>query len=244
MHKRHTMNQLPLYIPIVFASTVAIAVYFFYKAGTGSVKTILILTGWLLCQAILGLRGFYLLAGEVMPRFLMLILPPLVAIAVIFTKPTGRRFTGQLNIKWLTMIHILRIPVEMVLYWLYTHQAIPRIMTFEGRNLDILAGLTAPLVYYFGFVKKGLPVKILLAWNFICLGLLMNIIYIAIFSMPFSLQQFGFEQPNIAMFYFPFIWLPCFLVPLVIYGHLAAIRQLLRRKAAELPLKQNAVEII
>jgi hypothetical protein len=238
------MNQLPMFIPIVFASTVALALYFFYKAGTGSIKTILVLVGWLLFQAILSLSGFYEPANDIMPRFLVLILLPLVAIAFIFANPTSRRFTGQLDINWLTMIHILRIPVEIVLYWLYTHQVIPRIMTFEGRNLDILAGLTAPLVLYFGFVKKVLPVKILLAWNFICLGLLMNIVYIAVFSMPFFLQQFGYEQPNVAMFYFPFIWLPGFLVPLVIYGHLAAIRQLLRRKSTALSVKQKAVEII
>lgn len=34
-------------------------------------------------------------------------------------------------------------------------------MTFEGRNFDILSGLSAPLVYYFGFGGNR-PNKLLL----------------------------------------------------------------------------------
>jgi hypothetical protein len=60
----------------------------------------------------------------------------------------------------------------------------------------------------------------------ICLGLLINIVSNAILSAPFPFQQFAFDQPNIAVLYFPFIWLPCCVVPLVLLSHLAAIRQL------------------
>jgi hypothetical protein len=46
-------------------------------------------------------------------------------------------------------------------------------------------------------------------------------------SLPhFPFQQFAFDQPNIAVLYFPFIWLPSCVVPLVLLSHLAAIRQL------------------
>ena len=103
-------------------------------------------------------------------------------------------------------------------------------MTFEGRNFDILAGLTAPLVYYFGFIKPRLSRKTMLAWNFICLLLLINIIVNAVLSAPFPFQQFAFDQPNIAVLYFPFIWLPCCVVPLVLFAHLAAIRQLAKNR--------------
>lgn len=100
-------------------------------------------------------------------------------------------------------------------------------MTFEGRNFDILSGLTAPVVYYFGFIKKGLNKKLILVWNLICLGLLINIVAIAVLSAPFPFQKFAFDQPDIAVLYFPFNWLPCCVVPLVLFSHLATIRQLL-----------------
>ncbi len=141
-------------------------------------------------------------------------------------------YTDPLDLKWLTLLHVLRIPVEIVLYLLFVHKAIPRVMTLGGRNLDILAGLTAPFIYYFGFVKYRLPVKFILAWNLISLVLLLNIVLIAVLSMPSPFQQFGYGQPNIALFYFPFVWLPGFLVPLVMFAHLVSIRQLLLRKSA------------
>ncbi|HVF96549.1 MAG TPA: hypothetical protein VM871_04480, partial [Flavisolibacter sp.] len=39
---------------------------------------------------------------------------------------------------------------------------------------------------------------------------------------------FAFDQPNIAVLYFPFIWLPSFIVPVVLLSHLVCIRQLLK----------------
>ncbi len=101
-------------------------------------------------------------------------------------------------------------------------------MTFEGRNFDILSGLTAPFIFYFVFIKKTFGRRILLIWNFICLGLLINIVINAILSAPFQFQKFAFDQPNIAILYFPFVWLPGFIVPLILFSHLAAIRQLLK----------------
>jgi hypothetical protein len=67
----------------------------------------------------------------------------------------------------------------------------------------------------------------LLLWNFICLGLLINIVVNAVLSAPSVFQQFAFGQPNTAILYFPFVWLPCCVVPLVLLAHLTSIRKLL-----------------
>jgi len=103
-------------------------------------------------------------------------------------------------------------------------------MTFEGKNFDIISGLTAPLIFYFGYVRRQFNTGALLAWNIICLGLLINIVVIAIMSSPLPFQKLAFDQPNIAIFYFPFVWLPCCVVPLVLLSHLATMRQLLKGK--------------
>jgi hypothetical protein len=100
-------------------------------------------------------------------------------------------------------------------------------MTFEGKNFDILSGISAPIIALYCFKGNGNKNKILLAWNFICLGLLINIIYLAVFSAPFTFQKFAYEQPNVAVLYFPFIWLPSCIVPIVLFSHLAAIKKLL-----------------
>ena len=138
----------------------------------------------------------------------------------------------------------MRIPVELTLLWLFLYKAVPELMTFEGRNFDILSGLSAPIIYYFGFVKKQLSSKIILLWNFICLGLLFNIVIHAILSAPFYFQQFAFNQPNIALLYFPFVWLPACIVPLVLFSHLVSIRRILmmnKKTAADKGFIQTGV---
>ena len=76
--------------------------------------------------------------------------------------------------------------------------------------------------------------RILLVWNFICLGLLITIVTIAVLSAKLPIQQWGFDQPNVAIQHFPFAWLPSVIVPIVLMAHLVSIRLLLTRKADQL----------
>lgn len=149
---------------------------------------------------------------------------------LLFVTKKGRKFIDSLPLKNLTWLNTVRVPVEIVLYWLFINNAIPKLMTFEGHNFDIIAGLTAPIIAYYGVSKKTISKPIILFWNFICLGLLINIVVTAFFSAPSPLQKFAFEQPNIAILNFPFNWLPTFIVPIVLLGHLVSIRQLLKSK--------------
>lgn len=221
------MEQLPAYIYLTFILTALLTLLLAYKA-VSSRKALIIITAWLAVQATVALTGFYTITNVLPPRFALLIVPPLIFIFALFITKKGRSFIDGMDAKALTLLHVVRIPVELVLYWLFLHKAIPQAMTFEGRNFDILSGLTAPLVYYFGFVKKVLGRKIIIAWNIACMLLLINVVGTALLSAPFPFQQLGFEQPAVALFYFPFIWLPCFIVPAVLFSHLAVIRKSIR----------------
>lgn len=220
------MENLPSYISIIFGLTTILTSWIFYKAAGNSKPVLLVILVWLAVQTFIASSGFYMVTDTLPPRFLLLVLPPFLVIAGLFLTPKGRNFIDGLDLKSLTILHTIRIPVEIVLFFLFTYKTIPELMTFEGRNFDILSGITAPVIFYFAFVRKQLSRKIILIWNMICLGLLINIVSNAILSAPFPFQQFAFDQPNIAVLYFPFIWLPCCVVPLVLLSHLAAIRQL------------------
>ena len=222
------METLPIYIYAVFMLTTLLALWLFYKAANHARTTILIMLLWLCIQALVSLTGFYTVTIGIPPRFGLLLFPPIICIIVSFFLSRGRQFIDGLDVKTLTLLHIVRIPVELTLYWLFLHKAVPQVMTFEGRNFDILCGITAPFIYYFGYVKNVLGRTALLAWNIICLLLLANIVVTAVLSAPFPIQKFGFEQPNIALFYFPFSWLPCFVVPAALFAHLVAIRRLIK----------------
>lgn len=221
------ITDLPAYINVIFIATTVLTIFLFYRATKNPKITLVLLAGWIIFQAVLGLSGFYTITNTFPPRFALMALPALLFIIGLFVTTSGRLYIDSLDTKALTILHIVRIPVELCLYWLFVHKAIPQLMTFEGRNFDIIAGLTAPLIYYFGYVQNRLHKKLLLAWNFICLGLLLNIVINAVLSAPSSFQQFAFEQPNTAILYFPFVWLPCCVVPLVLLAHLVCIRKLL-----------------
>jgi hypothetical protein len=58
--------------------------------------------------------------------------------------------------------------------------------------------------------------------------LLLNIVVIAILSMPTPLRHFHNEPANTFIAYFPYIWLPAFLVQVALFGHLLVFRWLRR----------------
>lgn len=225
------MNNLPLYVSLTFGTTVIAAVWLFLRAAHYSRSVLILISAWVVIQSLLSSTGFYHAENSASARFPILFLPPLIFIIGLFLTKQGRLFIDSLDLGALTIFHVVRIPVELVLFWLVVYKLIPEAMSFEGRNFDIISGLSAPLVYYFGFVKKNLNKSILLAWNFLCLALLINVVSNALLSLPVRFQHFGFEQPNIGLGYFPFVLLPACLVPLALFSNAAAIRQLLSHKA-------------
>ncbi|EZH71675.1 hypothetical protein ATO12_06860 [Aquimarina atlantica] len=219
------LENLAPYISIIFMITTCLTVFLFYKASHSSKIVLSLIIIWASIQAILGYSSFYL-DTSLPPRFSLAIIPPVLFIISLFFTQKGKAFISKLNIKILTLLHSIRIPIEFVLYWLFLHQSIPELMTFSGRNFDIFAGITAPFVYYFGYIHKIASPKFLLGWNLVCLFLLLFIVVNAILSFPFQFQQFGFDQPNVALLYFPFVWLASVVVPIVLLSHLVSIQYL------------------
>lgn len=220
------MNTLPSFIILVFILTSFISVYLFYIASGRKKTLLLVIIGWMILHAMLARSGFYLETGTIPPRMTLALLPPLLAIIFLFNSKNGRLFIDKFNIKTVTLIHLIRIPVEMVLFWLFLHKLMPQLMTFEGRNADMISGITAPIVYYFAFVKRKMGNRLLMVWNIVCLAILTFTVVNAILSLPCPLQKFAFDQPVVAVLYFPFIWLPAVVVPVVYFSHLVTIRQL------------------
>lgn len=240
------IENLPTYISLAFGlTTLATLQLFIWTIRKSNVEKTRKLatpifigsTIWLTIQAVLAFKNIYIADTNSFPPKIVLngILPTILTIILLFATSKGRHFIDSLPLKNLTYINIVRIPVEIVLFWLFLNKAIPELMTFEGRNFDIVAGITAPIIAYFGLTKMKLSRQTILIWNFVCLGLLINIVVSAIFSAPSPIQKFAFDQPNIAILNFPFSWLPTFIVPMVLFGHLTSIRQLMKSKTEFIP---------
>jgi hypothetical protein len=224
------MESIPAYVTATFVIALIITVWLFSKATSYSKPVVIILITLIIIQSTLGLTGFYNNPQSMHVRLPLLVMPLVSVFTILFFTAKGRGFIDSLELKTLTILHTIRIPVELVLLWLYLGHTIPQALTFEGNNFDIISGLTAPLIYYFGVVKKQLGRGVIISWNVICIVLLLYVVSNAVLSLPTRYLDFGFEQPNIALGYFPFVLLPAILVPLVLFSNLAAIRQLLIKK--------------
>ena len=130
---------------------------------------------------------------------------------------------------WLVNIQSFRIIVELLLWWMYIEFLLPERMTFEGFNFDIIAGLTAPFAAYLFFKKGAINKTAGIIWNLAGLALLINIVSIAILSLPTPFQVFTGEPSSAVVSIFPYVLLPGVLVPLAYSMHFLSIRKLLNK---------------
>ena len=231
------IEQVPAYVSITFLITSFVTVAIFLSAvlrvesKSFAAKLLLfLLPAWMIFQAVLASGGFFLNTEAVPPRlFLFGPLPALIFIIVYFLF-ARESLIEKLPLADLTLIHTIRIPVEFVLAGLYAAGLVPEVMTYHGTNFDILSGITAPIVYFIAFRGGRINTKLLAAWNIFALMLLINIVVTAVLCVPSPIQKLAFEQPNIAILYFPYIWLPTVIVPIVLFCHLSSLWKIFRAK--------------
>jgi hypothetical protein len=219
------MSHLPLPIICFFLLTALLALFLFAKAVRGSKTAVIGSLLWMCLQSAVALSGFYLISNTFPPHFFLVVAPPLLVIAAMFAIAGGRRFIDGMDLKWSVLIHSIRILVEINLFWLFLYKQVPALMTFESGNLDILVGLSAPLIWW-AYSKGHIAKRGLLIWNSIALLGVLNAFARAMLSAPFPFQRFAFDQPTIAILTFPFVLLPAFIVPAVIFCHLVTFRKL------------------
>lgn len=232
------MENVPGYVAGTFIAVVIAVIGFLYyaiNAATPDKKNITtsivitLLLGWIFVVSLLVFDGYFTHLSGIprLPIFVGIISSMMIACFII---PTSRNILMNMPITTLHYIHIVRVPVEMVLWWLAVSRAIPVEMTFEGRNYDIISGISAPFAAVFmvgGRSKNRIGAVI---WNIISLLLLIHIIYTSVSYMPYFYTPTIDKVANLGMFYFPYILLPTFIVPAVIFSHLASLMQLIFKK--------------
>ena len=184
--------------------------------------------GVLVWLVVTGLAGWLGLARDfqrVPPPMFVLLLAAVVLAVVTAMSRVGSRLVAEAGIVWLIGVQAFRVAVEVFLDWGHRVDLVPVQMTFEGRNWDIVSGVSAAAVAWLA-AKRQAPRWLVLLWNCVGLALLLNIVVIAVLSMPTPLRRFHNEPANSFIAYFPYIWLPTFLVQLALFGHLLVFRWL------------------
>ncbi len=216
------MENLSVWVTWLFLSAfvATLLLFFFSNRKPWRISGIVVL----LCilQSVLAMIGFYFNTEALPPRFLLVFIPS-AGLVVYGLLPKQRKWIHKgRKIEWSTFLHTIRVPVEVVLYHLSVNKLVPELMTFEGRNFDILMGITAPIMAFL-FAKNLIGKRPLLVWNYIGLSFILFIFVNAVLSIESPIQQFAFDQPNRAVQYFPFVLLPVAIVPIVVWTHLSDI---------------------
>jgi len=194
-----------------------------------------VLFGWLTLAAVLAMAGILENFQTMPPRVALVVVPAVLVGLIAALHPASGPVLDRTSGLWLVGFQAFRVPMELILWRLAAAEVIPVSMTFEGRNFDILVGLTAPLVAWLAFAKKWASPGPVIFWNVFGLALLGNVVAIGVFSAPTTFRRFFDGPPNEMIAYFPFVWLVSFVVPLAMAGHVASIRQQLRALKAARP---------
>jgi hypothetical protein len=158
------------------------------------------------------------------PPFALFVLAALALAFLTASSAYGHRLAIGVPLWTLVVIQGFRFPLELAMHAMYERGIMPEQMSYSGRNFDILTGVTALIV---GPLFRSSPKArwLVATWNVIGLGLLTNVVVIAILSTP-RFHYFGIDRLNIWVTYPPFVWLPAIMVPFALAGHLVIFRAL------------------
>jgi hypothetical protein len=136
----------------------------------------------------------------------------------------GARLVRGLPLWTLVAVQAFRLPLELAMHVQYERGVMPEQMSYSGRNFDIVTGATAIVVAWLaatGRAGRG----VIIGWNVLGFGLLVNIVVVAILSTPLF-RYFGDDRLNVWVTEPPFVWLPAVMVLAALAGHLLIFRAL------------------
>ncbi len=188
--------------------------------------SIALISLWVLLLIILSLKGFFADFTQLPPRPALAMLLPLPIVLLVAFSKKGTALLRSVPQHWLVYLQSFRVIVELFLVSAFIAGRLPEQMTFEGRNFDIVTGVLALPVGYLLARGKTHAHKLAIVFNIMGLLLLLNIVVIAVLSMPTPIRYFMNEPANTIVAEFPFILLPGTLVPIAYSLHIFSLRQL------------------
>ena len=181
------------------------------------------LAAWLILTAGLATTGA-LSDWTARPPRLPLVVLGAVGLGLLVRRTAAfRALLRSTPVFWPIGLQVFRVAVESILFALHQTSRAPVQVTFEGRNFDILVGLTAPVVAWSVARGRASP-WLLLGWNALGLGVLVNTMAVVATSTPGPLFLWP-GAPFTELLRWPLVWLPAFLAPLAVMLHVASLQQ-------------------
>ncbi|MBP6506054.1 MAG: hypothetical protein KA257_00685 [Opitutaceae bacterium] len=200
------------------------AVHFSYRADAVRARRMTSLVAF--CTALwLGLLAGLITSGYMaalplsgLPLFFGSVLIVSCAVGV---SPLGGRLAAGVPIAALVGFQAFRLPLELVLHSWSAQGVIPVTMTWTGRNWDIVSGTVALVAFPWAGRSRAI------AWfaNLVGLGLLLNVMRVALMSSP---VPFGWDvtPPLLLALHLPYALIGPVCVGGALLGHIVLTRKL------------------
>lgn len=197
-------------------------------------KKMILLLGLLLWQVLIfcvAISGF-LSDFSFPPRIgTVFIGPSFLFTAVFLLRNRKKQWIHSIPQLWLTIFQSFRILVETLFVFTVSVGFLPKSLSIEGYNYDMVFGFTAIVMAAIVYFSKSLPKKLLIVWNFMGIAVLLSVIFVfmtTIFYPEMYPEQVG-EFPKEAGMY-PYVIVAVFLMPAAIFVHVLALVQLFHTK--------------
>ena len=164
------------------------------------------------------------------PKPMFTVIFGLLVIYLFSFTENGKQLLRATPLHWLVFFQAFRIGVELWFWYAYQVNVLPKIMTFEGANFDIIAGVLA-LVAGMLMLKDTRRSRIVAyVFNIAGILILLNTLRAAALSMPSSIQRYPFDERLLLLGQPFFIYLPGVLVVMALGLHILSLRQLVLQK--------------
>jgi hypothetical protein len=203
-----------------------------YQGGRAAWRVLAGLLVWLTYAGLLGCLGVLKDLSARPPGVVFLVVPVLlfllVFVAFIVLSTASARVALAFPLWILLGAQSFRICVELFLHQLWIGGLVPRMLTFDGANVDIYVAASAALIAWLS-TRGRWGLRIALGWNVLGLLAITNVVTRAVLTAPGPLNLIRTEVPNRLLGTFPFLFIPGFFVLLGVVLHLLAMRAIASR---------------
>jgi len=214
---------------VVMMAAIVVGLVARYLNGRTAFRVLAGLSAWFIYAGLMGYFGVLKNTAMRPPGTAFLLVPVLFFLFLFIV-----RFSANARIilafpLWIILgAQCFRVGVELFLHQLWIGGLVPKMLTFEGANVDIYIGASAPVIAWLS-TRGRLGLKLALAWNVLGLLALTNVVTRAVLTSPGSFNVIHAEVPNRMFGTFPFMFIPGFFVPLAVTLHVLAIRAIRSR---------------
>jgi len=190
-----------------------------------SIYTTLFLVLWSIMTYFVGKSGLLNDFSSMPPKPLFMLLTVFIVALLLAISKHGTLLVQKLSIYTLIGFQSFRFLPEFFLDLSYREGLAPIQMTYYGRNFDIVVAIIAVIIVLLKNKIRISDKSLAIGFSFLGLGLLFNILVVAVLSMPLPFRIFMNEPANTFVVRAPYIWLPTIHVFLALWCHFLLIRK-------------------